>query len=300
MDIVKLYREIKPTGFYNWGDPYEMNKKVTGILFDEIDLGSHGNSETHLRIIHSVYARRIGEIVNILDIGNGCIAEDVPENFDMEKYLNELVDSEMRMRYKCPQCGEYLKVQVKDRKLSLVEEETKKCFEYGVYHIEFQTKTDKFAFCNDIRHLVETRAEFGDINNWKGTIDSVKNYAKDGIVAVYFGNSGGTISQDTKTKDFHIYENGYNHGVSESDLVKKGYVSCGLWWIMGADLSVIDQSKVSKYDPLTIVDVEPNTTYVLEYDMSEPVHNENDDVDVDDDDDYYEHAKGYRIYKKNP
>lgn len=317
MSIVSEYRKLKPEleSGWNWDDSDELNLKVTKLITDEIDFGTHTTTEKQKKSFHRKIAQKIGEEVIFNEILAGVMVEDGTFQSAEEYFTelgNEILEKKLyKMKLRCPYCDEYFEISRKvvvgkdfyssPRYLCLGknkdgEEPKDNCFQFKKYSIEIQTKTDKFVIMNDIREYIKTPNRFSecDINSLGGTIKASQLYAEDGIMTFFVGNSGVTISQDANEENtFYLYENGFFDEDSNENipnLINKGSVSCGLWWVMGADQSDLNMAEVMKdeYDKPTIIDVIPNSTYILEYDMTEER--------LEKDQNYV--SKGFKFYKK--
>lgn len=313
MSIITEYRKLKPEykSGWNWDDSDELNLKITQLIADDIDFGTHTQTESHKKSFYNQIARKIGEEVIFCEIMSEIMIEDklfesIEEYF--EQVGNNIIQTKVnKMQLKCPYCDEYIYVDyhtndennTNTRYLCIGEnkkgEKSKdNCFEFKKYSIEIKTKSDKFVIMNDIRQYIKTPDRFNesDINSLGGTIKAAHLYAEDGVMTFFVGNSGVIISQDVNEENtFYLYESGYfDEDDTAPNLIEKGYVSCGLWWVMGADQTDLDMEELLKdeYDKPTIIDVVPNSTYILEYDMTEER--------LQKDHNYV--AKGFKFYKK--
>lgn len=308
MNIIDRYRQIKPTGSWNWDDSDELNKKVFGIAAERIDLKGHTSTELKMQSIISQMAQKIGEAVIRAEIVGELIVEDGIEP-TFEEYMknigtNLVWESITNAHIKCPYCDTVIhlsggrSIELKDNDASRIFElgydkngvkSSEHCFEFKKYQFEIETKSDKFVLCNDIRQFIKTPDRFKQqsINSLGGTLKAIESFASDNVVAMYLGNSGLNISQDTSVDNtFHFTE----HHSEDSNLDYKGHISCGLWWVMGADMNDVDFEKLSQeeHNNSIVIDVVPNSTYILEYDMSEETF---------DDDKFV--PKEFKFYKKD-
>ena len=307
MNIIEEYRKIKPEpeSAWRWDDTDEMNLSIVKLITDDIDFGTHTGTEKQKKSFYSKIAQKIGDAVLTFEMISEMKLEDgVIES--IEKYQEDesyklILDSVLKHRIQCPYCDEYITISravapCGTRLLCISKEsEDANCFQFKKHKIEIKTKSDKFVFMNDIRQFIKTPDRFKEksINTLGGTLHAVQSYAKDGVFSVFVGNSGVLIDQDKNTKDIYVYEHDFFDDVEENelpDLENKGRVCCDLWWVMGADALDVDLESALKneYDKPVIVDVEPNTTYILEYDMTEERLEK---------DQNYE-SKGFKFYKK--
>ena len=317
MSLVAKYRKLKPQpkSGWEWNDDKELNLKITKLITDDIDFGTHTSTEKQKNSFYSQIARKIGELViDIEYMAEFMIEDKIYESFEEfykdsgEKILEQRIYT---MVLKCPYCDEYIHI---GRRVHVGKDfdstirylcvgENKKgekakdnCFQFKKYLIEVKTKSDKFVIMNDIREYIKTpdRYKESDINSLGGTIKASQLYAEDGVMTFFVGNSGVTISQDVdKENTFYLYENGFfdeDEDDNFPELEDKGHVSCGLWWVMGADQSDLDMEELMKneYDKPTIIDVIPNSTYILEYDMTEERLQKDQDYE----------SKCFKFYKK--
>lgn len=297
MNIIEEYRKIKPEpeSAWRWNDTDEMNLSIVKLITDDIDFGTHTETEKQKKSFYSKLAQKIGDTVLTLEmIAEMKLEDGVIES--IEKYYEDesyklIQDSVLKHRIQCPYCDEYITISRKIfagkhyddtiRYLSIGKDSdgvlsNDNCFQFKKHKIEIKTKSDKFVFMNDIRQFIKTPDRFKEksINTLGGTLHAVQSYAKDGVFSVFVGNSGVLIDQDKNTKDIYVYEHDFFDDVEENelpDLENKGRVCCDLWWVMGADALDVDLEAAleNEYDKPVIVDVEPNTTYILEYDMTE-------------------------------
>ena len=316
MSLVAEYRKLKPQlkSGWEWNDSEELNLKITKLITDDIDFGTHTSTEKQKKSFYSQIARKIGDLViDIEYMAEFMIEDKIYESFDEfykdtgEKILEHRIYT---MVLKCPYCDEYIHIgrrvhAGKDfdstiRYLCIGEDKKgvkakDNCFQFKKYLIEIKTKSDKFVIMNDIREYIKTpnRYKESDINSLGGTIKASQLYAEDGVMTFFVGNSGVSISQDVnKENTFYLYENGFfDEDDNNPELEDKGHVSCGLWWVMGADQTDLDMEQLLKneYDKPTIIDVVPNSTYILEYDMTEERLQKDQDYE----------AKCFKFYKKD-
>jgi hypothetical protein len=173
----------------------------------------------------------------------------------------------------CPYCGKRINCYTEDGILKSDDED--ECFEYKPIEIKIKTKSGKFVIGNDLREHLKTEDYLSkskvSINHLMATIDVTKNFAKDNIICGFVGNTG--ISSYRKGQDF-IFSGGFNsdYDLSVCDHVP-GRISCDLWWFFGVDEVDLKKS-YKKYKNKYVLDLEPDTEYMLRYDPNNLIRDE--------------------------
>lgn len=304
MSIIKDYRSFK-TSEYTWNESQEVIEKINSLIADGVCLGNHTGSKQHIRAINRQIADKLDNIICMTEIAGQLMVEDgVLESYDefLEDMGDKLINLHIKkLSIKCPYCSQNIALQIdadniireidEDRELELYTQKVSspECFEFKKYYFEITTKSDKFVFVNDLRQFIKTPDHYRDseINTLGGTLDAVQKYSQDNVVTFFVGNSGVAIYKG-ENDTYFLTENGYFDEDDDLPIVEEiGYVSCDLWWVMGADQEDIDMTKLAEdeYQQINIIDVVPNSVYVLEYDMTEDALEE-------------DKGKGFKFYKK--
>ena len=65
MSLVAEYRKLKPQpkSGWEWNDSEDLNLKITKLITDDIDFGTHTSTEKQKKSFYSQIARKIGELV---------------------------------------------------------------------------------------------------------------------------------------------------------------------------------------------------------------------------------------------
>lgn len=237
-------------------DEYKSLIDLSSKVYDNIDCKDHKGLER--RLYNDQIFFRLNSIAVFKELGEG----------NAEGFLKDMLYGN-RTKYitRCDCCDQSITFHYNYESNSIEAEEDKECFtlpKRKKYSIT--TTSDKFIFLNDIRRVIkEDQTDYFNkysINYVKGLEAVVREYASDNIINVFVGNTYVTfINKDGKLN--------LNTFSSDRDY-QKDYqtVCCDLWWIGGIDLSQVDPEKLEEFKAsgynYVIVDVEPNTEYVLD------------------------------------
>lgn len=290
-ELVGRYTQIKPDCAWSWSDDDETNLKVMQLIAKDVDLGAHTKSKIHKLSVIRKIAKVIGSVCENVNDQCDMVAEDPYETDELRQAayakVNKRIDQRITHGFNitCGFCDQVLNLYLSDDGVLRPDPETiehmkDECFEFKNYQFEIKTKSNQYVIANSLIDKFKTNIRDHlrdcDINALQGSVEAVRRYAKDGVICPYVGNTSIAVSK-TESGDYYFHEN-YRYDPETDEFTdielhqveQLGAICCDLWWIMGADVTDVDMDKVieSGYDYI-LIDVEPNTTYILDYDMSE-------------------------------